>query len=129
MCIGNYYLIEETLHPTFASSSLVALGVFLAGMFNLFGRISLFHDPESHVSWQRLLEEVGMPFAAALFVFAQAWQTQSEWQACALFVFVFFLFLLAGKLFLSNTTLLRNDLRVWLTNRRIQHEASGHHRD
>lgn len=129
MCVGNYYLIEETLRPTFASSSFVALGVFLAGMFNLFGRVSLFHDTESNVSWRRLLEEVGMPFAAALFVFAQAWQTQNWWQATALFVFVFFLFLFAGKLFLSNTTLLRNDLHVWLTAVRTRRQATDHHQD
>ncbi|WP_373511903.1 hypothetical protein [Persicitalea sp.] len=129
MCVGNYYLIEETLRPSFASSSFVALGVFLAGMFNLFGRISLFHDTESNVSWRRLLEEVGMPFAAALFVFAQAWQTQSWWQATALFVFVFFLFLFAGKLFLSNTTVLRNDLRVWLTTKRGRRTAIDYRKD
>ena len=126
MCVGNYYLIKDTLSASFASSSYVALGVFLAGMFNLFGRISLFHDTESNVSWRRLLEEVGMPFAAALFVYAQAWQTQSWWQATALFVFVFFLFLFAGKLFLSNITVLRNDLRVWLTSRRSRREAMDH---
>ena len=110
MCVGNYYLIEETLRPAFASSSFVALGVFLAGMFTLFGRVSLFHDTESRVSWRRLLEEVGMPLAAALFVFAQALHTQNGWQATALFLFVFSLFLFAGKLFLSNITVLRNDL-------------------
>ncbi len=126
MCVGNYYLIEETLRPAFASSSFVALGVFLAGMFNLFGRISLFHETSSRVSWRRLLEEVGMPLAAALFVFAQAAQTQSVWQAMALFLFVFFLFLFAGKLFLSNITVLRNDLRLWLTARRTRREAIGH---
>ncbi len=125
MCVGNYFLIEETLRSSFSSSSYVALGVFLAGMFNLFGRISLFHDTESNVSWRRLLEEVGMPLAASLFVFAQAWQTQSWWQATALFVFVFFLFLFAGKLFLSNITVLRNDLRIWLSTQRGRREAIG----
>ena len=126
MCVGNYYLIEETLRPAFASSSFVALGVFLAGMFNLFGRISLFHDTESQVSWRRMLEEVGMPLAAALFVFAQALQTQRWWQAAALFVFVFFLFLFAGKLFLSNITVLRNDLRLWASARRERRESISH---
>ncbi len=129
MCVGNYYLIEETLSSSFSSSSFVALGVFLAGMFNLFGRISLFHDTDSDVSWRRLLEEVGMPVAASLFVFAQAWQTQSWWQATALFVFVFFLFLFAGKLFLSNITVLRNDLKVWLTTRRDRKEVIDNTQD
>lgn len=126
MCVGNYYLIEETLRPNFATSSFVALGVFLAGMFNLFGGISLFHDADSSVTRRRLLEEVGMPFAAALFVLAQAWQHQTWWQAVSLFIFVFFLFLFAGKLFLSNITVLRNDLRVWLGMKRERIEATDH---
>ncbi len=126
MCVGNYYLIEETLRPAFASSPFVALGVFLAGMFNLFGRVSLFHDTESKVSWRRLLEEVGMPLAAALFVFAQAAQIQNGWQATALFIFVFFLFLFAGKLFLSNIIVLRNDLRLWIMTQRSRRDAVGY---
>ncbi|TAH14637.1 MAG: hypothetical protein EAZ14_03645, partial [Runella slithyformis] len=44
MCVGNYYLIEDTLRPLYGNSQFIAVGVFLAGMFNLFGRVSLFHD-------------------------------------------------------------------------------------
>lgn len=124
MCVGNYFLIEETLRASYTTSTYVALGVFLAGMFNLFGKVSLFHDSDSNVSWRRVLEEVGMPFAAALFVFAEAWQFQPWWKAVALFTFVFFLFLFAGKLFLSNITLLRSDLKIWLGARRNQKDAS-----
>jgi hypothetical protein len=118
MCVGNFFLIRESLKPAFADNSWIALGVFLAGMFSLFGRISLFHDTESKVTWKSLLEEIGLPFAAALFVFANVITYQTWWQAFALFVFVFFLFLFAGKLLLSNITVLRNDLQVWLNIRR-----------
>lgn len=124
MCVGNFYLIRESLKPAFAESSWIALGVFLAGMFSLFGRISLFHDTDSKVSWRSLLEEVGMPFAAALFVFAHVVQHQSWLQATALFVFVLFLFLFAGKLFLSNITVLRNDLKIWIGTRNERKEAT-----
>jgi len=115
MCIGNFFLIKESLKPAFAESSWIALGIFLAGMFSLFGRMSLFHDTESRVSWRSMLEETGLPFAAALFVFANALPYQGIWQAVALFVFVFFLFLFAGKLFLSTVTLLRKDLQIWFS--------------
>ncbi|MBO9616604.1 MAG: hypothetical protein J7619_28215 [Dyadobacter sp.] len=118
MCVGNFFLIRESLKPAFADNSWIALGVFLAGMFSLFGRISLFHDTDSKVTWKSLLEEIGLPFAAALFVFANVITFQTWWQAFALFVFVFFLFLFAGKLLLSNITVLRNDLQVWLNIRR-----------
>lgn len=124
MCVGNYFLIDDTLRPLYPNSQWIAIGVFLAGMFNLFGRVSLFHDTDSNVSWRRLLEEVGMPFAAALFVFVQALQHQTVWRAVALFVFVFFLFLFAGKLLLSNITVLRNDLRIWLTGANMKKEKT-----
>jgi len=117
MCIGNFFLIRESLKPVFNDNSWIALGVFLAGMFSLFGRISLFHDTDSKVSWKSLLEEIGLPFAAALFVFANVITHQTWWQAFALFIFVFFLFLFAGKLLLSNITVLRNDLQSWLNIR------------
>ncbi|MFN4146136.1 MAG: hypothetical protein ACK4GN_09965 [Runella sp.] len=114
MCVGNYFLIEATLRPLYPNSPWIAVGVFLAGMFNLFGRVSLFHDTDSRLTWRQMLEEIGMPFAAALFVFVQALQNQSIERALALLVFVFFLFLFAGKLLLSNITVLRNDLKIWL---------------
>ena len=123
MCVGNYYLIEDTLRPLYGNSQFIAVGVFLAGMFNLFGRVSLFHESEEkNLSWRRLLEEVGMPLAAAFFVFVQALQPQGWLRAGALLVFVFFLFLFAGKLLLSNITLLRNDLKVWLTGKSLTNE-------
>ncbi len=125
MCIGNFFLIDDTLRPLYPNSQWIAVGVFLAGMFNLFGRVSLFHDTDSSVSWRRLLEEVGMPFAAAMFVFVQALQNQTVWRAVALFVFVFFLFLFAGKLLLSNITVLRNDLRIWLTGANMKKEKTS----
>jgi hypothetical protein len=125
MCVGNFFLIDDTLRPLYPNSQWIAVGVFLAGMFNLFGRVSLFHDTDSNVSWRRLLEEVGMPFAAAMFVFVQALQNQTVWRAVALFVFVFFLFLFAGKLLLSNITVLRNDLRIWLTGANMKKEKTS----
>jgi hypothetical protein len=113
MCVGNYFLIEDTLRPLYGTSQWIAVGVFLAGMFNLFGKISLFHDSDSQLSWKQLLEEIGMPLAASAFVFVQALQQQPIVRSLALFGFVFFLFLFAGKLLLSNLTLLHNDLRIW----------------
>lgn len=122
MCVGNYFLIEETLRPAFEQSRLISVGVFLAGMFNLFSRTSFFHESGSPTSRRRLLEEIGLPLAAALFVFAQAVQRQPFMQAIALLVFVFFLFLLSGKLLLGTLTVLRNDLRIYFRNKNLKIE-------
>ncbi len=122
MCVGTFYLIDETLRPAFAESRWIAVGVFLAGMFSLFNRTSLFHEAGSPTTARRLLEEVGLPLAASLFVFVQALQTQSAGKAIALLVFVFFLFLLAGKLLLGNLTLFWTDLRAVSQNRELVEE-------
>lgn len=124
MCVGNYFLIADTLQPLYPNSPWVAVGLFLAGMFNLFGQISLFHTSSRTVGWRQLLEEIGMPLAAAFFVGVQAWQSQPALRAIALFGFVFFLFLFAGKLFLSMLTVLRNDLKIWLNNSELKSDKN-----
>lgn len=127
MCVGNYFLIAETIRPSFpTNASLISIGVFLAGMFNLFGRISLFHDTETVATPRRLLEEIGLPLAASFFVLVQALQQQQPvLNAMALFVFVFFLFLLAGKLLLGNLTVLHRDLRTYTANQQLKHEQNA----
>lgn len=126
MCIGNYYLVDESILTNFPENHyVIALGIFLAGMFNLFNSKSLFHEKESSISWRQLLEEVGMPLAASVFVFVQsltgdASQNQTLLRSFALFFFVFFLFLFTGKLFLSNLTVLKTDSAIWFDNLRLQ---------
>lgn len=121
MCVGNYYLIDESIQTNFPQNHFfVALGVLLAGMFNLFNPKSLFHEKDTPVSWRNILEEVGMPLAASVFVFVQALEHQSTARALALLLFTFFLFLFAGKLLLSNLTVTKNDMSLWLSNRKLK---------
>lgn len=122
MCTGTYYLLEETLRPAFQESRMISIGVFLAGMFSLFGRVSVFHDADTRLTFRRMLEEVALPFAASLFVFVQALGTQPPLRAAALFIFLFFLFLLGGKLLLGTLTVLRNDFRFLTASRALQRE-------
>ncbi|MBC7920579.1 MAG: hypothetical protein H7Z75_05755, partial [Ferruginibacter sp.] len=120
--VSNFHLIHETLQPQFQQSFYVSLGVFLAGMFNLFGGISYWYaeqDGSRRPRWKQLLEEMGLPLAAALFVFVQAIETQSLLKASALFTFVLFLFLFSGKLLLSNLTIFKSDWHLLLTRHRI----------
>lgn len=118
MGIGNFYLVDVTLQPSFPNRW-IAVGVFLAGMFNLFGRTSFFYETDSKLSGRRIIEEVGMPLAASIFILVQSLQTQSVGMAIGLFVFVFFLFLLSGKLLLSTLTALQNDLAIIGKNRQL----------
>ncbi|GAB3014380.1 hypothetical protein GCM10027185_06890 [Spirosoma pulveris] len=116
ICISNFYLIDETLNPVFPNRW-IAVGIFLAGMFNLFGRSSFFYEEGVAVTARRLLTEIGLPFAASFFILTQALQTQPVGQAIALFIFILFLFLLAGSLLLSNVSTLQTDLTITKANR------------
>jgi uncharacterized protein YlxW (UPF0749 family) len=131
VCIGNFFLIDHSLTPNFTENhQFIAIGVLLAGMFNLFGRFSFFHEKNSSISWRQLLEEVSLPFAAALFVFTQSIAPQSIdsqnngsqtiWQSVALFLFVFSLFMFSGKLVLSNLSVIKSDSLAWTKNMRLQ---------
>jgi len=121
MCVGNYYLIDESIQPNFPQNHFfIALGILLAGMFNLFSATSIFHEKDTAISWRHVLEEVGMPLAASVFVFVQALEHQSVARSLALLFFVFFLFLFAGKLLLSNLTVTKNDMGLWRGNRRLE---------
>ena len=118
MCIGNFQLIDETLRPAFPNRW-IAVGIYLAGMFNLFGRTSFFYEEGTRLTGRRVLSEVGLPLAASVFVLAQALQTGTLGQAIALFVFVFTLFLLAGKLLLSNLSACQTELTTIQKNHRL----------
>lgn len=121
MCVGNYFLIEETFKNTYQQSQWVALGVFLAGMFNLFGKISFLHEDGQPVKiWKKFLEEIGMPLAASTFVFVMATAKQPIGQAFALWAFVFFLFMFSGKLLLGNLTLLQGDWQVFSRRQQLR---------
>jgi hypothetical protein len=120
MGISNYFLIETALRPAYSENTgLIALGVFLAGMFGLFSQTSLFHDPASRPSFRRLIEEMALPVVSAGFVWAMALQSQSVGMASALGLFVLGLFLFGGKLLLGLLTVLRNDLRANVGNRQL----------
>jgi hypothetical protein len=121
MCVGNYYLIDESILTNFPQNHyVIALGIFLAGMFNLFNPRSIFHEKDTSISWRQLLEEVGMPLAASIFVFVQSLDNQTVIRSLALFVFVFFLFLFAGKLLLSSLTVFKTDSSIWFDNLRLE---------
>ena len=121
MCVGTFYLVDETLRPAF-SNRWIAVGVFLTGMFNLPGRTSFFYEEGSRLTGRRLVAEIGLPLAASVFVLMQALQTQSVGQAAAVFFFVLLLFLLAGKTFLNTLIALRNDLAVGRANQQRMSE-------
>ncbi len=121
MCVGNYFLIAQNIRTGFPENyQWIAIGVFLAGMFNLYKPTSALHSGEEGFNWKRALEEFGIPLAASFFVFVQAYESQPLLKSLALFGFIFFLFLFSGKILLGNITVLKGDFSRWSGNRNIR---------
>ncbi|GAB3273074.1 hypothetical protein GCM10027347_45180 [Larkinella harenae] len=117
LLVGNYFLIEETVRPAFRASQWVTLGVFLTGLFGLYHRSTGIDE-----GFRPLLLELGLPLATSFFVFVQALQHQTVIKSAGLFLFVFFLFLTAGKLLPGLLTALGNDLRYWNQEKGLKKE-------
>lgn len=125
MCVGNYFLIDSSLTPNFPQNHpFIAVGILLAGMFNLFGKVSFFHEKNTSVSWRQITEEIGLPLMAAFFVFTQSIDNQTLLRSISLFGFVFFLFLFTGKLVLSNLSVIKSDATIWQKNVRLKRDKT-----
>ena len=121
MCFGNYFLIDQSLQISFPESHrYISWGVFLTGMFSLYNPLSVLHQSDQKLTWKSLLEEFGVPFAASLFVFVQVVENQAIYKAIALFVFVFFMFMVSGKILLSSITKLKTEWRLFAKNNTLK---------
>lgn len=125
MCVGNYFLIEEGIRYGFPDQSdRIAWGVFLTGMFSLYYTTSVIHN-EDRLTWKRVLEELGMPLAASLFVFVQVVPHVAWYKSTGFLLFTFFAFLISGKLLLGSLALLKKEFRLFKNNRALQKEKNA----
>ncbi|GAB3892728.1 hypothetical protein GCM10028803_05880 [Larkinella knui] len=122
LLIGTYFLIAETLKPHFQESRFIAIGVLLAGVFGRYDRTTVASEAAVNVTIRRLLAETGLPLAASFFVSMQALETQSALKTAGLFLFMFFLFVAAGKSIPSLLTALQNDFRYWQQGKKLEKE-------
>lgn len=124
MAAGNYFIIDHALSKGFETNhQFIAWGVFLTGMFNLYGLSSVIHN-EDRLTWKKVVEEFGMPLAASLFVLAFTIPYVSPFQSVAYFVFTFLGFLVSGKLFLGNLTKIKSEWRNFVFNRNINSDLN-----
>ncbi len=121
MCFGNFFLIDFSLAQGFPQNhQWISYGVFLTGMFSLFNPLSVLHSESSKVTWKTVVEEFGIPFSASLFVFVQVVENQPIFKSIALLLFVFFMFLVSGKILLSSISKLKSEIRILSKNLEIK---------
>ncbi len=118
LCMGTFYLVDGTLYRVFPNHW-ISTGVFLAGLFNMSGHTSFFYETNTRLTGRRFMEEIGLPFAAAVFVLVHALSYQPVSQAIGLFIFILFVFLLSGKLLLSTLTSLQHEMVSAQKNRQM----------
>lgn len=120
ICAANYFTIREGLNFGLgAKSPWISWGVFLVGMFSLYFSTSALHSSE-RITWRRALEEFGMPLAASLFVYVQTVEHMPWYKSLAFFGFIFFLFLISGKLLLGNISQLRKEFYIFTSNNELK---------
>jgi ABC-type multidrug transport system fused ATPase/permease subunit len=113
-CISIFFVIYDVIKNQFDKPLPIAMGIYTVGMFGLFTKFSLFYHHEvdkggSVTIVRQILFEVGLPFAASLYIVIYAYDEIGLTKATVTFLFVFFAFLFSGKLLLSVIALLQTD--------------------
>jgi hypothetical protein len=120
MSAGNYFLIKEGIKYGFPNDSQwISWGVFLTGMFSLYYSTSIIHNEEK-ITWRKGLEEFGMPLAASVFVYVQVIPHMPWYKSLAFLVFIFFIFLISGKLLLGSISKLKSEYSAFKRNSGLQ---------
>lgn len=103
--ISYIWLLPELGHNTL----IVSLGAFLFGALSLFSRFPflLFNDRKANEEskreyWKLILEEVGAPVVAVMFIVSFGAPHHPWWHGVAMAFFLLFVFLFAGKGLLSS---------------------------
>ena len=110
ICICNFFIIKYFLSPQFPGNNLISAGIFLAGSFSLFSKISSLYQLNGFHGKLIWLEEIGLPLSASFFVFVWTINHYPVYISLAIFFVIFFLFLFSGKLFLSNLAEIKNEI-------------------
>lgn len=113
-----YFLLYDWLKPYWPQhTALVVAGVYGFGMLSLFHRHSFLYSSTKQVAattteepeatarpeaWKVMLEELGIPAVTALLAVVWGWPNHTAAQGLAMYLFLLFVFLYAGKAFLQN---------------------------
>ena len=122
---ATFYLVYLWLLPEFSGNTLlVSLGVFLFGALSLFGHFPYLLNAEAAVQqsdqrehWKRMLEEIGIPIVATVFIITFGASHHSGWHSAAMTLFILFVFLFAGRGLLASITALMPQWQILRTNR------------
>jgi hypothetical protein len=125
MIFGTYILIVYWLKPVFQEASTwISIGVVSTGMFNLFNTRSFLHG-ELTPNWQLLLEGIGVPLAASLFVAFMPLKAHSGLESIVIGFYCFFSFLFSGKLLLGSIVQMQEDFQVLKRNFRLKKDKKS----
>lgn len=127
MFVFNFWLIYEWLllsgvkYPAFT-----AIAVYLFGAFSLFNRLSILYSSDQATliknetereKWKIYLEEVAIPFVAAVYVVYKGLNAHPPAEGLIFFLLIFGIFIFAGKGLLNILVRLKQEYRVLAQNK------------
>ncbi|HMQ87309.1 MAG TPA: hypothetical protein PKB07_06985 [Flavilitoribacter sp.] len=121
---ATFYATCLWLTPAFGVNTVwVTLGVFLFGALSLFGHfpVLLHHEHavqsgDKRENWKLLLEEIGIPVVATLFIICYGGPYHPWMHGIAMALFLFFVFIFAGKGLLACITAIVPQWRTMQSN-------------
>lgn len=118
----SFLMVYEWTGSLWNYSFLAALGTYMMGALGLFNNHSIIYQkdseqiPAQREVWKVIIEEYFIPFITTLFIVA--WQAKSAnlFQTISFGLFLYCLFVWAGRGFLTSILALRNDYLNWKNN-------------
>jgi len=120
----SFWLVFQWMAPRVAYPLLMTLGVYMFGSLSLFNNVAYFYQSRAELRtasrrefWKIWLEEIGIPVIAAAFVIFWGFEPGGWIDKIVLFLLVLFVFLFAGKAFLSALNGVQQEYQILRSNR------------
>lgn len=120
----SFWLVYQWMAPRVAYPLLMTLGVYMFGSLSLFNNVAFFYQSRAELRtasrrefWKIWLEEIGIPVIAAAFVIFWGFEPGQWINKVVLFLLLLFVFLFAGKAFLSALIGVQQEFQILRGNR------------
>ena len=122
--LSSFWMVYEWTGSLWNFSFLATLGTYAMGALSLYNHQSVVYQkdadqtPSLRETWKVVIEEYVVPFVTTLFIISWQAKPANLFQTISFGLFLYVLFILAGRGLLSGILALRDDYLVWKNNRR-----------
>lgn len=122
--LSSFWMVYEWTGSLWNFSFLATLGTYCMGALSLYNHQSVVYQkdadqiPSFRETWKMIIEEYVVPLITTLFIISWQAKQANLFQTISFGLFLYVLFILAGRGLLSGILALRDDYLVWQNNRR-----------